>query len=308
MEQSATLREREGSSYGGSAEGIRDHYDIGNAFWPLVLGPTLAYSCALFASPNEDLDTAQRRKLDWHMVKSGAKTARSVLDIGCGWGSVLRPLSLLENTEHITGITLSAAQLSWLQQQASPKVEVRLQNWAEYTPKIRYDAIISVGAFEHFAKREESAAERLSVYRDFFERCQGWLAPGGRMSLQTIAYGKMRREDASEFMAEIFPDSELPFLSEIAAAAEGLFEIVALRNDRLHYAMTTDRWASNLRHHRAAAVELVGEDRVERMLRYFKLVSIGFRSGKQCLLRMALRPLNQNWKELATESWEPQCQ
>lgn len=298
-----SLREREGVNYGGSVEGIQEHYDIGNGFWPFVLGPSMAYSCALFTSPDDDLDDAQRRKIAWHIASSSSSVAKSVLDIGCGWGSMLKPLSRLNQVERVTGITLSAAQVEYLKKLELPKVEVRLENWTEHEPKGAYDSVISIGAFEHFAKREESPSEKISVYRDFFERCRRWLAPSGRMSLQTIAYGQMRREDASEFMAEIFPDSELPFLSEIVTAMDGLFEIVALRNDRLHYAMTTDAWARNLRRHRGEARDLVGAERVERMLRYFKLVSVGFRSGKQSLLRFALRPVHKSWKLMAEENW-----
>ena len=122
---------------------------------------------------------------------------------------------------------------------------------------------------------------------------------------QTIAFGEMAREAASPFMNEIFPDSDLPYLSEIVAAIEGLFEIVALRNYRIHYAITTECWARNLSRNRAAAVHESGEAHVERMLRYFKLVAMGFRMGKQQLLRLALRPINRRWSVRGSEYWAP---
>ena len=305
MSAGSTLREREGEKYGGSAEGIRGHYDVGNAFWPLVLGPTMAYSCALFAAPKEDLDTAQRRKLQWHLQSAAVFEAKAALDIGCGWGSMLRMLSSQANVEHATGLTLSDAQAEYLEGLQLPKVETRLENWANHSPRALYDSIISIGAFEHFAKREETTGEKISVYRDFFEHCHRWLSPSGRMSLQTIAFGEMAREAASPFMNEIFPDSDLPYLSEIVAATEGLFEIVALRNDRIHYAITTECWARNLSRNRAAAVRESGEAHVERMLRYFKLVAMGFRMGKQQLLRIALRPINRRWSVRGSEYWTP---
>src|SRR4051812_32338619 len=104
------------------------------------------------------------------------------------------------------------------------------------------------------------------------------------MTLQTIAFGDMKREEANDFInRDVFPDSDLPFLGEIAVALEGLFEIAVYRNDRLHYARTADRWSMNLRRHRAQAVSLVGEERVDRLERYYRLISMGFRMGKQHL-------------------------
>src|SRR5207247_2125376 len=118
-------------------------------------------------------------------------------------------------------------------------VIIRIENWANHQPTSFYDAIVSIGAFEHFVSPRNSRIEKIAIYRDFFERCRRWLAPGGRMTLQTIAYGNMRREDASDFINDtIFPDSDLPFLTEIIAAIDGIFEVITLRNDRFDYART----------------------------------------------------------------------
>jgi cyclopropane-fatty-acyl-phospholipid synthase len=301
---SSSLREREGDKYGGSAEGIRKHYDLDTEFWRLVLGPTLTYSSALFTGPEDHLDAAQRRKIDWHLAASGARAAKSALDVGCGWGSVLLRLSEMPNVERSVGLTLSTTQAEYLRAQNMPRVEVRLENWAVHEPVAPYDSIISIGAFEHFAKPEETQEEKISVYADFFARCHRWLSPGGLMSLQTIAFGNMERDSASDFMnREIFPDSDLPFLHDIVAAVEGLFEITAFRNDRLHYARTYDRWAMNLRRNREQAVSLVGEEAVSRHERYFKLTSMGFRMGKQHLLRFALRPIRESWALTGADHW-----
>lgn len=301
---SPSLRDREGESYGGSAEGIRKHYDVGNAFWALVLGPTMTYSSALFTSPDEPLEAAQYRKIDWHLRAAGAHQAKSVLDVGCGWGSILERTARIPSIERSVGITLSPAQVDYLRARDLPRVEVRLESWAAHEPAAPYDSIISVGALEHFAKPKETRDEKIEVYRDYFQRCRRFLAPGGRMSLQTIAFGAMKREEASEFMnEEIFPESDLPFFSDLYEAMDGLFEIVAFRNDRLHYARTYDRWAGNLRRNRDEAVALVGEAQVARTERYFKLTSIGFRLGKQHLYRFALRPISTSWSVSGADFW-----
>ena len=301
-----SLREREGNKYGGSAEGIRHHYDIGNDFWRLMLGPTFTYSAALFAQPDEALDVAQNRKIDWHLASAAVERAKSVLEVGCGWGTIMRRLSEMPTVERIVGLTLSDAQAEYLASLRLPRVEIRVENWAVHEPAEPYDSIISIGAFEHFAKAEENAEEKLSVYRDFFERCRRWLSPRGCMSLQTIAYGNMKREDADSFMnTEIYPDSDLPFLAEIIRAVDGLFEVVAVRNDRLDYARSYDGWANNLRQRRDEAVRMVGEEQVRRCERFFKLGSIGFRMGKLHLLRFTLRRIVSNWMVTGSELWGP---
>jgi cyclopropane-fatty-acyl-phospholipid synthase len=306
MSGAMDLREREGAKYGGSAEGIRSHYDIGNDYWRLVLDSSLTYSCALYATPQDDLETAQKRKIEWHLAGAGVERAKAVLEVGCGWGSVLRRLSDNPSIERSVGLTLSDAQADYLASISLPRAEVRIENWATHQPTGLYDSIISIGAFEHFAKWDELPEEKRAVYRDYFERCHRWLSPTGCMSLQTIAFGNMKREDASEFMnREVFPESDLPFLSEIIAAVDGLFEITALRNDRLDYARTWESWAANLRRHRRQAVTLVGEEMVRRHERFFRLSAMGFRMGKLHLLRCAMRPITDTWTITGSESWGP---
>jgi len=303
--EASELRQREGEKYGGSAEGIRQHYDLDTKFWHLVLGCTLTYSCAMFVDGEESLDDAQQRKIDWHIRNAGCAAASSVLDIGCGWGSILRRLAEGSAAVHCVGLTLSQTQFEHVRSQNLRGVKVRLENWAVHEPAEVYDSIVSVGAFEHFAKPEETEEEKISVYRDFFARCHSWLRPSGRMTLQTMAFGNMKREAASEFMnREVFPDSDLPFFHEIVTGMEGRFEIVSFRNDRLHYARTYDRWATNLRRNRAQAVDLVGEEVVARTERYFKLISMGFRIGKEHLLRFVLRPVTNRWALTGADYWD----
>jgi cyclopropane-fatty-acyl-phospholipid synthase len=295
-------RKKEGHKFGGSPEGIKHHYDIGNDFWRLMLGPTFTYSAALFTDPNDDLDTAQNRKINWHMASANAHNARSVLEVGCGWGTILKRLSRNQSIERIVGLTLSEAQAQWLRALEMRGTEIRVENWAVYEPETTFDSIISIGAFEHFAKPDETEEEKLAVYREFFERCHRWLKPTGRMSLQTIAYGTMKREQANPFMyTEIYPESDLPTMSEIVAAVDGLFEVIAFRNDRFDYARSYDEWLRNLRDRRAEAVQMVGEDEVRRFEKFYKIGSIGFRMGKIQLHRYALRPISSNWSAMGAE-------
>lgn len=279
-----------------AAAAIRHHYDVGNEFYRLWLDSSLTYSCAIRESTDDTLETAQERKLRFHLDAIDAGKAASVLDIGCGWGAILKRLAETHRVERSVGLTLSDEQAAFVQSHGYPGVEVRTENWMHYEPDTRFDGIISIGAFEHFAGPEDSPAEKVRVYREFFTRCHSWLNSDGVLSLQTIAYANMSRDDASRFMQqEIFPNADLPTLAEITAAADGVFEVQSIHNGRPDYAWTCEQWARRLRAHRDEAASLVGPDVVARYERYLKLSALGFRMGKICLLRLVLRPFKSNY-------------
>ncbi|MBL1078304.1 class I SAM-dependent methyltransferase [Nocardia sp. 2] len=274
-----------------AAAAIRHHYDVDTEFYRLWLDPSLTYSCAIRENDTDTLDIAQDRKLRYHCDAIGAESARAVLDIGCGWGSILRRLSADHRVARAVGLTLSPQQAEFIRAAAYPGVEVRTENWMHYQPDTRFDGIISIGAFEHFARPDDSPAVKIRVYTHFFERCREWLTDDGALSLQTICYADMDPGQANSFIQqEIFPDADLPTFAEITAAAEGVFEVRALSNGRLDYAWTCEQWAARLRRERAAATALVGGDVVDRYLRYLRMSALGFRMGKIGLLRLVLTP------------------
>lgn len=273
------------------SQAIRHHYDVGNDFYELWLDPTLSYSCGRWIGC-DTLENAQHNKIAYHLDAIDAPRLQSVLDIGCGWGGVLQALERMPNINRAVGLTLSEQQARHIEAQPWGKVAVHVSNWQEYAPEQPFDGIISVGAFEHFAAPTDSIEEKIAIYRRFFCACRGWLKPGGLLSLQTIAYGAMAREQASRFFNEqIFPNADLPTLSEIAEAAQGVFEIERVENGRLDYARTCEHWYRRLSANRALAVERVGEEVVNRYLRYLKMSAYGFQFGKIQLLRLQLRAL-----------------
>lgn len=277
---------------GASQAAIQHHYDVSNKFYQLWLDRTLTYSCALWEDrENEDIELAQIRKIDFHINQAKASGANSVLEIGCGWGSTLKRLVEFHQVKRVTGLTLSQAQAEWISGFNSPQIEVRLENWSAHSPAQPYDAIISIGAFEHFARQNISKAEKIENYRQFFRCCHQWLKPGCWLSLQTIAY-ENRPALASEFSFDIFPESNSPRLAEIAEASERIFEIVAVRNDRKHYERTCRIWLSRLKANRAAAIQEVGEETVARYEKYLKMAIIGFYTSQISLLRLSLRRLD----------------
>jgi cyclopropane-fatty-acyl-phospholipid synthase len=273
---------------GASAEAIRAHYDVGDDFFRLWLDPEMVYSAALFADEGDgDLAAAQLRKLDHHIDAARARSAGRVLDVGCGWGALLRRLTGEAGVRRAVGLTLSASQARAIRDRHWPNVEVREENWQSHRPDAPYDAVISIGAFEHFARPGLAPAVRIAGYREFFAFCHGALKPGGRLSLQTIAYAAPGMSLPAFVMERIFPETEPPLISEPVVAAEGLYELEALRNDRHHYDRTLRLWVKNLEARRGQAVALVGEPTVREFVTYLKASAVAFRSGTLCLLRMS---------------------
>ena len=208
-------------------------------------------------------------------------------------------MTAVHDAGRAVGLTLSRQQEEWAAAARDPRVEVRRESWADHVPAALYDAIISIGAFEHFARPEWTEGEMTAAYRGFFARCHDWLRPGGRLSLQTIAYGNIDREEnraspARPFLlGEIFPETDLPTLAAIVTAADGLFEIVTLRNDREDYWRTCRVWFERLLARREEAAAVAGEAVMRRYLRYLKLSASLFHAGHTNLLRIAFRRLDE---------------
>ncbi len=282
------------SKRGGTEAAIRHHYDLSNTFYALWLDETMTYSCALWHDDEgpEQLAAAQYRKLDFHLDAAGAARARRLLDIGCGWGSLMARALDHTPVEHTTGLTLSDAQHQHILARGDTRIELRKESWIDHVPAELYDSIVSVGALEHFASPGDNRRQKIGLYQEFFRKCRSWLRPGGALSLQTIAYGTMGTDENSAFIREhIFPDAELPQPHELVEAASGTFELIALRNDRLHYARTCDVWYRNLRRRRTEAVAIVGEDKVRQYEAYLRMSAFGFNTGRVGLLRLAFIPV-----------------
>jgi cyclopropane-fatty-acyl-phospholipid synthase len=285
------------TTYGGApAQAVSPHYDLSNDFYATWLDDAMTYSCALWddGAPDETLERAQRRKLEYLAGAAHAHGARAVLDVGCGWGGMLRYLTGECGVEHGVGLTLSSAQAEHIAGMADGAIEVRVENWADHDPHARYGAIVSAGAFEHFARLGMTREEKTAAYRQFFERCHGWLEPGSHMALQTIGKGEVPLDgqgmrDVVFLSRHIFPESDIPRLSEIVTATEGLFEVESVRNDRRHYVRTCGAWLERLEANRGRAEAVVGAGTVDVYGEYMRASIRQFDAGMAALLRIALR-------------------
>jgi cyclopropane-fatty-acyl-phospholipid synthase len=279
---------------GASNEAIEFHYDLSNEFYQLWLDRRMVYSCALWEE-GDTLEQAQLRKLDYLVTQAGAAGASRVLDVGCGWGGLLQHLTQVHGVGHVVGLTLSRAQADHVMGMGMSNIEVRVESWVDHSVDEPYDAIISIGAFEHFAKPGLSRAKRVEAYRHFFRACRRWLPPAGGLAIQTVTKGdnvRLSRSTLTEMafvMERIFPESELPWLSEIIEASERRFALTELRSDGLHYAKTAAIWRARIQENAAQAETLVGPERLAEYDRYLASFGRQFEERHVNLVRLTFQ-------------------
>jgi cyclopropane-fatty-acyl-phospholipid synthase len=266
------------------------HYDIGNEFYQLWLDDSLTYSCPLYAGPDDTLHAAQLRKLDYHVGHARAAGAGRVLDIGCGWGSLLDRLVNVHGVQHAVGLTLSERQAALIRTRHLPRTEVVLSHWHDHRPAEKYDAIISIGAFEHFAHIDQNRAERVRAYRAFFAHCRDLLRPRGMMTVQTTVYELMDRLDPF-ITGRIWPEAQLPRLVEMIEAMDHIFEVVTVDNPSEHYERALLEWATRLAAHRDEAIRVTSTEIFDDYLRYLKMSAKAYRVRGFSLQRLTLQAL-----------------
>jgi cyclopropane-fatty-acyl-phospholipid synthase len=267
-------------------EEIQAHYDLSDDFFGTFQDPSRTYSCAFFERDGMSLEDAQMAKIDLALDKLELRPGMTLLDVGCGWGSVIKR-AVEKHDVNVVGLTLSKNQCVYgqhlLQQIDSDRTrQVFLRGWEEFDEPV--DRIISIEAFEAFPKDR---------YAAFFEMCHRILPSGGRMVLQTILGHPLKRWPEMgipitmtdlrfmRFIAkEIFPGGAIPCDEDIAqySSAEGfLLEQTQYLNE--HYVQTLDTWATNLQAGRDVAVAATSEETYDRYMRYLTGCSDFFRRG-----------------------------
>lgn len=223
----------------------------------LTYGENFDYSCAMYNGDfSKTLEQAQKDKHDYILKNINFTPGSRVLDVGCGWGPVLR--AVREAGGSGTGLTLSTKQVEACRKSG---LDVHLKDWKEVKDGElgRFDGISSVGAFEHFCSMEEYVAGKQDkIYDDFFKFCHERLPDNGRLFLQTMMWGRnapkyedisVKAEKGSDgyivaVLAKFYPGSWLPFGEEhIIRCASPYFKVVSLNNGRLDYLETMKQWS-----------------------------------------------------------------
>jgi cyclopropane-fatty-acyl-phospholipid synthase len=252
---------------------ISHHYDVSNKFYSWLLGPSMAYTCAVYPTADASLEDAQYAKHDLVARKLGLKPGMTLLDVGCGWGGMV-----LHAAKHygvrVLGVTLSAKQAEFGQKAIADAgltdlAEIRHQDYRD-APEQQFDAISSIGLTEHIGR-----AQLPAYFRSLYDR----LVPGGRLLNHCIT----RPNNLEPAMREkqfinryIFPDGELEGPGHIISVMHDQgFEVRHEENLREHYAMTLTAWSDNLERNWAASVEEIGLPKA----RTWRLYLVGSRIG-----------------------------
>ena len=271
------------------AAAISHHYDVSNRFYRLVLGPSMTYSCALFADPAATLEEAQEAKHELVAQKLRLREGMRFLDVGCGWGSMLIHAAERYGVTGI-GVTISRRQAELararvLEAGVADRIEIRLADYRDVADG-PYDAVSSIGMFEHVG---------LSQLDLYFRRLRTLLRPGGLLLNHGIGRPPGRRPllPRRTFVNRyVFPDGELHEVGAVVSRIQAAgFEVRHLESLREHYPLTLRRWVQNLEDSWDEAVAEAGSARARIWRLYMAGSALGFEAGRlQVHQVLAVRP------------------
>jgi len=298
LPEDAGREEAERPRYGGflhskrrDREAVTHHYDTGNEFFAQFLDPEMVYSCAHFLSPADTLAEAQRRKLDLICRKLRVSPGMRILDVGCGWGSLVIHAARDYGVK-ATGITLSEKQASEARKRVdtarlSDQVTIEVRDYRDI--KGEYDAIASVGMIEHVGRKELG---------NYFDTLRKVLAPGGQLLNHGIVTRDRKRGRTKPTFTNtyVFPDGELTNVDEVIAAAEesGL-ELRDAESLRASYALTLQRWVANLETNRDAAVAAASEETYRIWRLYMVGSAVAFDRSAISVYQLLLSDPHRPW-------------
>jgi len=263
-------------SQGRDAAAVSHHYDVGNAFYRIVLGPSLVYSCAVWRDEGIGLDAAQEAKLDLVCRKLGLRPGMRLLDVGCGWGSLALHAAERYGVD-VVGITLSIEQATLARKRVAEagltdRVEIRVEDYRDVDDG-PFDAVSSVGMAEHVGRAQ------MATYTG---RLYDLVRPGGRVLNHAISWrAGATTSDNDTFMTRyVFPDGELLTLGEMVTALEGSgLEVLDVEGLRRHYALTLRAWSRRLEENWDDAVAATSRGRARAWRLYIAASALSFEGG-----------------------------
>jgi cyclopropane-fatty-acyl-phospholipid synthase len=252
---------------------ISHHYDVSNTFYSWVLGPSMAYTCALFPHEGASLEEAQAAKHELVAQKLALRPGMTLLDVGCGWGGMVMHAAA-EHGVRALGVTLSRSQAEWARAEIGRRgldglAEVRHLDYRD-VPAQTFDAVSSIGLTEHLGR---------AALPSYFAFLRSRLRPGGRLLNHCITQARTPPTPRLDpFIARyVFPDGQLhPVGHLVSVMNDAGFEIRHDENLREHYARTLAAWVANLEENWQSAVAEVGLRRARVWRLYMAACRVGF--------------------------------
>lgn len=262
------------------AKAIRHHYDAPAEFYEPWLDDSMTYSCAYFPTGTEDIHAAQRAKLDHICRKLRLSEGDRIVDIGCGWGGLLRHAGLNYGVSGL-GVTNSPAQCERAravirEAGLDGRIEIRLQDYREIPETEVFDKVVSVGMYEHVG---------IANLPTYFRTVAGLLKPGGALLnhgiITTDADGRPQGPPGGEFINKhVFPGGELSNLSRtLQEVARSGLEAVDVEDLRPHYARTLLNWVRRLEARKEDVIAAGGAERYRVWRIYLAGMAYAFDKG-----------------------------
>ncbi|MEX3557628.1 MAG: cyclopropane-fatty-acyl-phospholipid synthase family protein [Burkholderia sp.] len=276
---------------------IQYHYDVSNDFYRLWLDENMVYSCAYFETGDEDLATAQIKKIDHILTKIQLQPGQRLLDIGCGWGALVMRAAQKFGT-HCVGVTLSQNQFNLATERVrkaglEQQIQIRLQDYRDVEGQ--FARITSVGMFEHVGRKNLPG---------YFTKVRELLADDGVAMNHGITSSDADSGETSlgggEFIDRyVFPDGELPHVSlTIEAAQRGGLEVVDAESLRRHYARTLDIWTENFEAKADQARQLVDDEKFRIWRVYLAGCAYAFENDDVSIYQLVCRKAGRSAKTL----------
>ena len=274
---------------------IEAHYDVGNDFFELILDKKyLAYTCGLWGNAT-NLEHAQEAKFDRLCQYANIQLGHKVMDVGCGWGGFMNDIVDKYANTNVHGLTISTEQFKYINNTNKRNVSADLLPWQNYAvPAKKFDAIVSVCAFEHFATQEDNIANRhRDVYKSFFDWCLSISTPEAQFALQTIVITRppnnLTELRGSKYLQKVFPGSAMASISDIQEAIVDKYEIAALNRIGLDYVPTLKEWNRRLELNKDIIIKRYGNTLFEHYITYFSGASSCFETGYLDVLQVSLK-------------------
>lgn len=275
---------------------IEAHYDVDNNFFALFLDEKYrAYTCAVWEKAT-NLEQAQTDKYNRICQYANVQPTHRVLDVGCGWGGLMNLITEKYTGAHVHGLTISTEQFNHVNKIKKPNVSVSLCSWQDYPPPDRkFDSIVTVCAFEHFASVENQAAsQQREIYRDFFDWCLSVSTADAQIALQTIVVTRppnnlTELRDSRYILEKVFPGSALSSISDIQAAIVDKYEISAANRIGQDYVRTVTEWDKKLELNKEIIKERYGQGLFEHYRTYFDAARRCLQTGYADLYQVSLK-------------------
>ncbi len=261
---------------------VAHHYDLSDGLYDLFLDPKKQYSCAYFKNENDSLETAQNNKIQHIIKKLNIKPNQKILDIGCGWGSLVIDIAKSINCV-VTGITLSKNQFNYCVKKAKElnlenQVTFKLVDYRQLNEK--YDRIVSIGMFEHVGRK---------FYKNYFKQIEKLLSKDGISLIHTIGSVNPPRNPHPWITKYIFPGGYTPSLSEVIAPIEKAGLVVSdIEVLRMHYSYTLRNWKENCIANKEKIIQMFDEKFFRMWEFYLTSCESAFKWGDQVVYQFQL--------------------